>query len=57
MLLTFIITFLFILICFTIMSSGYILTGNKMSGSCGNSKENPCDCTFAEKIKCTFNKE
>ena len=34
-----------------------IFSGNKMSGSCGNSKENPCDCSLAERIKCSFKKE
>ena len=52
MLQIFIITILIILACILIMSIGYLLTGKKMAGSCGNSKENPCDCTLAEKIKC-----
>ena len=52
MLPTFIITILIILACITIMSMGYLFNGKKMSGSCGNSKENPCECTLAEKIKC-----
>ena len=56
MLPTFIITILIILICFTMMSIGYILKGKTMPGSCGNSKENPCDCSFTEKLKCKLNK-
>tara|TARA_Y100001960_G_C14105978_1_gene555169 strand:- start:270 stop:389 length:120 start_codon:yes stop_codon:yes gene_type:complete len=36
------------------MSVGYFFTGKKMSGSCGNSKDNPCECTIAEKIKCSI---
>ena len=56
MLETFIITILIILTCFTLMSLGYIFNGKSMSGSCGNSKENPCECSFSEKLKCKFNK-
>ena len=56
MLQTFIITILIILICFFIMSLGYLLNNKEMKGTCGNSKENPCDCTFAEKIKCSIKK-
>ena len=57
MLQTFIITILIILLCIFIMGIGYILSGKKMSGSCGNSKDNPCNCSLAEKIKCSFKKE
>ena len=57
MLQIFIITILIILLCIFAMSIGYIFSGNKMSGSCGNSKENPCDCSLAERIKCSFKKE
>ena len=56
MLQTFIITILIILICFFIMSLGYLLSGKEMSGTCGNTKENPCDCSLAEKIKCSMKK-
>jgi len=38
------------------MSTGYIFSGKKMSGSCGNTKENPCDCSLAEKLKCSLKK-
>ena len=34
------------------MSIGYIFNGKSMPGSCGNSNENPCECSFAEKLKC-----
>tara|TARA_B110000438_G_C15708765_1_gene604348 strand:- start:680 stop:799 length:120 start_codon:yes stop_codon:yes gene_type:complete len=37
------------------MSIGYLVNGKEMAGSCGNSKENPCDCSFADKIKCSIN--
>ena len=56
MLPTFIITILIILICFALMSVGYILKGKTMSGTCGNSKANPCDCSFTEKLKCKLSK-
>ncbi len=56
MLQTFIITFLIILICFFIMSLGYLLNNKEMRGSCGNNKENPCYCSLAEKIKCSIKK-
>ena len=56
MLQTFIITILIILVCFFIMSIGYLLSGKEMSGTCGNTKENPCDCSLAEKIKCSMKK-
>ncbi len=54
MLQTFIITFLIILFSIFIMSIGYIFNNKKMSGSCGNSKDNPCDCSLADKIKCSL---
>ena len=57
MLQIFIITILIILACVFIMSAGYLLTGKKMTGSCGNSEENPCDCTFTEKLKCKFTQQ
>jgi len=38
------------------MSVSFLVSGKEMSGSCGNSKDNPCDCSFTEKIKCTFKK-
>ena len=56
MLQTFIITILIILACFILMSIGYIFNGKSMPGSCGNSNENPCECSFAEKLKCKFSK-
>ena len=56
MLETFIITFLIILACIIIMSIGYIFNGKSMPGSCGNTKDNPCECNFAEKIKCKLSK-
>ena len=56
MLQTFIITILIILTCFILMSIGYIVKGKTMAGSCGNTKDNPCECSFAEKLKCKFNK-
>ena len=55
MLQIFIITILIILSCIFIMSIGYIFFGKEMTGSCGNSKDNPCECTLADKIKCAFN--
>ena len=54
MLQTIIITILIILLSIFIMSLGYLITGKKMKGSCGNSADNPCDCTLAEKIKCSL---
>ena len=57
MLQTFIITILIISICIFFMSIGYIFSGKAMSGSCGNSKDNPCDCSLAEKIKCSLKKK
>ena len=54
MLQTFIITILIILGCIFLMSFSYLLSGKKMSGNCGNSKENPCDCSIVEKIKCSL---
>ncbi len=56
MLQTFIITILIILLSIFIMSIGYMLNGKKMSGSCGSNNENPCDCSLADKIKCSLNK-
>ena len=52
MLQTIIITILIILLSIFIMSLGYLISGKKMKGSCGNSAENPCECTLSEKIKC-----
>ena len=57
MLQTFIITILIILGCIFLMSISYMLSGKKMSGSCGNSKENPCDCSIVDKIKCSLKKQ
>ena len=37
------------------MSIGVIFSNRKMSGSCGNSKDNPCECSFLDRINC-FNK-
>jgi len=38
------------------MSLGYLVNGKAMRGSCGNSEDNPCDCSLTDKIKCTFKK-
>jgi len=51
---TFIITIFIISGCVLIMSLGYLISGKKMSGSCGNSNGKPCDCTIKEKIKCSI---
>ncbi len=48
-----IITILIFLICFFIMSLGYIISGKTIQGSCGNAKDNPCTCSFVEKINCS----
>ena len=50
-----IITILIFLICFLLMSTGYLITGKSIQGSCGNAKENPCTCSFLEKMKCDKN--
>ena len=50
-----IITILIILFCFFIMSIGLILNGKSLQGSCGNSIDNPCTCTFLERQKCDKN--
>ena len=55
MLPTFIITILTILSCFTLMSIRAIFKGRGISGSCGN-KENPCECSIIDKLKCKINK-
>jgi len=47
-----IITILIFLLCFFLMSIGYIINGKAIQGSCGNSKDNPCTCSFLEKINC-----
>ena len=47
-----IITILIFLICFLLMSSGYLITGKILQGTCGDSKDNPCTCSFLEKMKC-----
>lgn len=52
---TFIITIFIISGCVLIMSLGFLISGKKMSGSCGNSGGKPCDCTIKEKIKCSTN--
>ena len=57
MLHTFIITILIILVCISLMSIGYLFSGKKMSGNCGNSKDSPCDCSIIDKVKCSFKKE
>ena len=44
------------LACFILMSIGYIFNGKSIPGSCGNSSENPCECSFAEKLKCKLSK-
>ena len=54
MLQTFIITILIILACISLMSIGYLFSGKKMSGTCGNSKDNPCDCSLIDKVKCSL---
>ena len=56
MLQIFIITILIILACISLMSIGYLFNGKKMSGTCGNSKDNPCDCSLIDKVKCSFKK-
>jgi len=50
MLIIFIITILIILCCILLMSIGYIISGKEMTGSCGDSKDNPCNCSITEKI-------
>jgi len=57
MLKIFIITILIILLCIFIMSLGYILSGKTISSTCGNYKDNPCECTISERIKCAFKKQ
>jgi len=47
-----IITFIILILCIAIMSIGIFLNNKPMSGSCGNSKENPCSCSIIDKIKC-----
>ncbi len=37
------------------MSLGLIINGKSLQGSCGNSVDNPCTCTFLERQKCTKN--
>tara|TARA_B100000579_G_scaffold425966_1_gene432480 strand:+ start:1288 stop:1461 length:174 start_codon:yes stop_codon:yes gene_type:complete len=54
MLQTFIITILIISGCIIIMSIGYFLNGKTMKGSCGQSEDNPCECSLADKIKCSL---
>ena len=56
MLQIFIITILIILVCISLMSIGYLFNGKRMSGTCGNSNENPCDCSLIDKVKCSFKK-
>ena len=56
MLQIFIITILIILTCVFLMSIGYLFNDKKMSGTCGKSGENPCDCTLIDKVKCSFKK-
>jgi len=46
-------TILIILVCIGIMSIGIIFSNKKLKGSCGNSEDNPCTCSFIEKINCT----
>ena len=54
MLQTFIITILIISGCIIIMSIGYFFNGKAMKGSCGQSENNPCECSLADKIKCSL---
>jgi hypothetical protein len=54
MLQIFIITILIILFCFFIMSLGFIINGKEMRGTCGNSVDNPCDCSLTDKLKCSI---
>lgn len=37
------------------MSIGLIINGKSLQGSCGNSIDNPCTCTFLERQKCNKN--
>ena len=34
------------------MSIGIAFANKPMSGSCGNSNDNPCTCTITDRIKC-----
>ena len=54
MLETFIITILIILACIYLMGLGYLFSGKKMNASCGNSKDNPCECSLIDKLKCSL---
>ncbi len=56
MLQTFIITIFIIFACILAMSLGYLFSGKGMSGSCGNSKDNPCECSLVDKVKCSLKK-
>ena len=56
MLQIFIITILIIFTCMFLMSIGFLLSGKRIKGTCGNSKDNPCDCTIVDRIKCSINK-
>ena len=55
MLQIFIITILIIFTCIALMSIKYFITGKSLNGTCGNSKENPCECRLIDRIKCSIN--
>ena len=54
MLQTFIITFFIILICITAMVITALINGKEMHGSCSSNKNNPCDCTIKDRVKCSL---
>ncbi len=53
MLITTIISFIFLSFLIFLMGIGIIFSNNTMKGSCGST----CECTIVDKIKCSFKNE
>jgi len=47
-----IITIIIFSLCILLMIATTYISGKSIKGSCGNSLDNPCTCSFLEKMKC-----
>ena len=54
MLITIITIIIFAFFMFLLIA-GTNVTGKSLKGSCGNSDDNPCTCSFLERVNCKNN--